>query len=354
MEAIGGELNAYTSRENTCFVTHSLKEHLGLSLDVLCDLVSSPTFSRADIEKEKQVVIQEIHMSDDMLEEAIFDLYFEHVYKGSTLGLPILGTVKSIENTKRSIIMEYYKRQYTAENIIVSVAGNMKHEDVVRFVEKHLRPNKPSKAKTPNSREDEPRAKSFREVVRRHGEQAHMLIGFPSGDIRDRLRFEAFIVNSALGGGMTSRLYQEIREERGLVYSIHSQLSTFMDAGLNLVYAGTEAKHMPDVVEITLKELKKLKKLGLKKSDVELFKTQVKGSILLGADDVENRMNSIGINEMVFGKYRSVDDVMYDVEAVTPDTVHEYIETRMDLDNLSILLMGALPEAPTKKWLQSF
>ena len=255
--------------------------------------------------------------------------------------------------------------------MIVSVTGNIDHREVNDLVEKYLKPpvaKEKSKAKQPrvkppgpNSPEvlsdsvllNPPEPKMFREVLRRPSEQVHILVGFPSINFRDPHRFEAIVVDTLLGGGLTSRLYQEVREERGLVYSIFSQLTTFADTGLETIYAGTEAKHAPTVIEIILRELKRLKKNGIKKVDLDLFKTQVKGSILLGADDVESRMNSLAVNEMMFGRYRSVDEVVRDVEKVTLDSVHEFIETKFRPNDPSILLMGQLPESPTKKWLES-
>lgn len=366
MEAVGGDLNAYTSRESTTFVTHSLKEHLGLSLDVLADLVCRPSFERTDIQKEKQVVIQEILMSEDQLEDAIFDHYLKFVYQGSPLGLPILGTVKSIEGMKRETIVDFHRRLYVAEEMIVTVAGHVDHDEVIRLVLKWLKPPQaPKTSKTPRAPQapESPRVaraagrvapamRVFREVIKRPSEQAHILVGFPASNFTDRLRFEGLVVNTLLGGGMTSRLFQTVREEKALAYAVYSQLMSFTDAGLNLIYAGTEPKKAPMVVELILKEVKKLKKQGLKKADLELFKTQVTGQILLGADDIDSRMNSLGANEMVLGRYRSVDDVMRDVQAVSLDSVHEYIETYLDFDRLGILLMGPLPEAPTKKWLE--
>jgi predicted Zn-dependent peptidase len=377
MEAVGGDLNAYTSRENTAYVTHSLSEHVELSLDVLSDLVCNPSFIAADVEKEKQVVIQEIHMAEDQLEDIIFDEFFESFYPTSALGKPILGSVKSIEEMERKTVLDFHKRQYTAENIIVSVAGNVHHGEVADLVSKYLKlppTPKTKKKKTPrgeiptlplvpgpNSPEvlsdsvllSPPEPARFREVIRRSAEQVHVLVGYPSINFRDPHRFEAMVVNTLLGGGMTSRLYQEVREERGLVYSIFSQLTTFADTGMELVYAGTEPKNAPEVIEIILRELRRLKKHGIKRADLDLFKTQVKGSILLGADDIENRMNSLAVNEMMFGRYRAVDEVVRDVEKVTLDSVHEYIESKFLPDDPSILLMGGLPEGPTKKWLET-
>lgn len=356
MEAVGGDLNAFTSRESTCFVTHSLKDHVGLSMDVLADLVCRPSFDPTDIRKEKSVVLQEIHMSEDQLEEYIFDRYLELAFAGSRLGVPILGTAKSIQEMPRKTIVDFHQRLYTAENLIVTAAGHVSHDHVLDLVMKYVKfpkaTSKRGRAEAKEIKRIAPEPKAFREAVRKPSEQVHILIGVPSSSFTDRLRFESYIVNTFLGGGMTSRLFQSIREEKGLAYSIYSQLSAFSDAGLNLVYAGTEPKKAPTVVEMILKELKKLKREGMRKSDLELFKTQVLGQILLGADDVESRMNSLGVNEMVFGKYRSVDDVMHDVQKISMDSIHEYIEMYTDLDKLGILLMGPLPEEATRKWLQ--
>ena len=354
MEAVGGELNAFTSREYTSFVSTSLKEDLGLSLDVLSDLVCNPTFDAGDIRKEKQVVLQEIHMSEDVIEDAIFDHFLERAFPDSALGRPILGTAKSIEEMKRKTIVDFHDRQFRPENMILSVAGNVKHRDVVELATKHLKFGREKAAKGNQTAHLDARAtasRPFRAAVHRPSEQAHVLIGLPSHDFRSELRFAGIVVNTLLGGGMTSKLYQTVREDRGLVYSIYSQLVTFVDSGLNLIYAGTEPKNMPLVVELTLKEIKKLVKAGVKRSDLDLFKTQVRGQILLGADDIESRMNSLGVNQMVFGEYRSVDDVIQDINKISLDSVHEYIETYLDSSDLGMLVMGQIPEGPTAKWL---
>ena len=379
MEAVGGDLNAFTSRESTCFVTHSLREDLGLSLDVLADLVCRPVFDARDIAKEKSVVLQEIHMSDDQLEDAIFDRYFELAYPESPLGQPILGTVKSIESMKRSTILDFHEKIYLPENIIVTVTGNVDHDRVVDLVFKQLRFSKNNKSLKTNgrfsaapvgqgkgksgragqnrandlslSRREAPTLAHFRHAVKRPSEQTHILMGMPSTTFSDPLRFDAYIVNTLLGGGMTSRLFQKVREEKGLAYSVYSQLSTYTDSGLSLVYAGTEAKKAPQVIDTILKEMNRLRRDGISKSDLRLFKTQVLGQIQLGADDIENRMNSLGVNEMVLGRYRAVEDVMREIESVSLDSVHEYIEKYMRQDEVGMLVMGPIPEQPMKRWL---
>jgi len=351
MEAVGGDLNAYTSRESTIYVTHALKEALALSIDVLSDLVCNPLFDAGDIRKEKQVVVQEIRMAEDQLEDCIFDRYFERVYRDSSIGRPILGTIESISRMRRDKIVDFHRRLYVPENLIVSVAGHVDHDEVVELVNKYLKlKNGRSFARI---NDEPPTIHAFRDVIKRPSEQAHILIGLPSADFRSRYKADSFIVNALLGGGMTSRLYQTVREEKGLVYSIYSQLVTGRDTGVNLVYASAEPKKTPHVVELILKEIRRLKKDGLKKSELEFFKRQVRGQIVLGADDIESRMNALAVNEMILGRYRSVDDIIRDVENVSWDSVHEYLEEKFDLDKLGILLMGALPEAPTRKWLET-
>lgn len=356
MEAVGGDLNAFTSRENTCFMTVSLKEHLGLALDVLSDLVARPVFHPSDIKKEKHVVIQEIHMSEDQLEDSIFDRYFERAYPNLPLGKSILGTAKSIAGMKRETILDFHRRTYTPKNMVVSVAGGVDHEEVVALVRKHLRfteNEKSGKGKTASSTSgigsELISMTPFKEKISRPSEQMHILLGLPAADFRAPLRFEGLIVNSLLGGGMTSRLYQTVREDRGLVYSIYSQLVTFVDTGQMLIYAGAEPKEALRVVELTLKEIKKLRREGVARKDLEFFKTQVKGQILLGADDIDNRMNSLAVNEMVFGRYRSVDEVIQDIDRISPDSIHSYIETYLDLDRAALLLMGAGEKKSAKK-----
>jgi predicted Zn-dependent peptidase len=285
------------------------------------------------------------------------------VYPGVPLGKPILGSVKSIETMKRETILSYHARQFTAPNMIVTVTGNVDPDEVLSLVMKHLKPRKGT-AEQLNRRGPDlvpesasggraVEAVAFREAIQRPSEQAHVLIGLPAADFRSDLRFEGYVVNSLLGGGMTSRLYQTVREDRGLVYSIYSQLVSFADSGVKLIYAGSDPKRTPLVIDLTLREIKKLRRDGIKKADLDLFKTQVKGQILLGADDIDNRMNSIGVNEMIFGRYRSVDDVIRDVEKVSLDSVHEYIERYIDLDRMGILVMGAVPAEQTRKWLQT-
>lgn len=347
LEALGGDLNAYTTREYTCYHALVLKDHWEKALDVLCDLVSNMQISAKDYKLEKGVILQEIAMTDDTPEELIYDILFEKSYAGNPLSTPILGTVKSVASMSQKKVTDYYKSRYTGRNIIVTAAGNLDHQIFFNAVEKKLA--KKPKAKFAAKRE-RPRWKPARVVSEKSSEQTHMLMGLPTASFKDSQRFEAYIVNTLLGGGMTSKLYQSVREKKGLVYSIHSMLNTYVDSGSMLIYAGTDLKSVRKVSEIVSRELKKLKKSGISAADVELFKTQVVGAILLGSDDIESRMSSIAVNEMVFGEYRSVDSVVQQIQKVTRASVNDFIHDKFDTDKISGVLMGAGVDELGKWW----
>lgn len=351
LEEVGGDLNAYTSREYTCFHSVSLKEHLSLSLDILTDLICDANFSAEDYFKELQVILQEIDTSADQLEDYIFDMYFESAYKKQSLGTPILGTRKSLESMKRLNLQKFYKDLYRGKNLIVSVAGRVDHDEVVREISTRLG------EKSANSLRPERKAnifKPFKKMVEKPAEQAHVLVGWPSCAITEKYRFEAYIVNSILGGGMTSRLYQSIREDKGWAYSVYSFLQAFTDTGCLSVYVGTSRDRVKDVLEMTRKELSKMIDKGIGKKELDSFKTQVLGQILLGADDMDNRMTSIAVNEMLFQEYRSVERVIEDIQKVSTESIRKYLDRYLARENFGVLLMGDVMTQKIEKALEKF
>lgn len=337
LEALGGDLNAYTTREYTCYHALVLKDHWEKALDVLTDLVSNMQLNRKEFSLEKGVILQEIAMSEDSHEELIYDVFYEQVYGTHPLGRSILGTPKSIALMKQNQVMDYYKKTYSGKNIIISAAGCVDHDELMAGIEQRLGVKK--KLALKNTRKV-PRWLKRRHVVEKQAEQVHMLLGFPTASFQDKRRFEAVITNTLLGGGMTSKLYQSVREKKGLVYTIHSSLNTHIDSGMMTIYAGTEIKNARKVGDLISREFDKIRKQGVSKHDVEMFKTQVIGSILLGSDDIENRMTSLAVNEMVFGRYRAVESVIEEIKAVTVDSVNHYFSEELKLDKASGVLLG--------------
>ena len=344
LESLGGDLNAYTTRESTTYHCQVLKDDWKQGLSVLTDLVCNMKVRGKDFILEKNVILQEIMMGDDSAEDIIYDHFFETVYKGHPLGRQILGTKQTVQAMSMKKITDYYKSTYQGSNLILSAAGQIDHDELVMACQKLLKSRR--KFAIPKVRKT-PVWNPGRKVVEKDLEQTHMLVSFPAASYKDKYRLEAFVLNSLLGGGMTSKLYQSIREKQGLAYSIFSMLNTQSDSGSITIYAAVDAKKTKKVLGIIRTELRKLKNKGISKRDVELFRTQVRGQLLMGSEDIENRMTSLGVNEMVFGEYRSVDRVIKEVESVTYESVNRYLKTHFHLNKASIIMIG--PNAKTEE-----
>lgn len=338
LEEVGGELNAYTTREYTCYHALVLRDHWKRAVEVLSDLVSNMDLKESHFQLEKSVVLQELSSSFESHEDHINDEFLMRAYKNHPLGMPILGTETSLINLTRKDISDYYKKRYTGKQILVSCAGSVEHDDLVKEVERHLGKKMGGRALPERKK---PQFHSFAGILDKSTDQTHLLIGLPTGKFNDVLRFEAFIVNALLGGGMTSKLFQSVREKKGLTYTIYSSLNTFTDAGILLIYASVENENLKAVVDTVLKSMTEIKKNGISAHHLKLFKTQVIGAILLGSEDVENRMMSLGINEMVLRRYKPVQEVIDEIQAVNKNSVHEYIEKYFQLNNFGGLLLGS-------------
>jgi len=350
LEAVGGEVNAYTSREHTCFHSATLREDQSLSVDVLSDLISQAQFKKEEFIKEREVILQEIDMSADNLEEYIFDIYFEKVFAGHNLGTPILGTEQTLMDINRDDLYDFYKKRYGGEHLIISVAGDVDHDLIVSEVSKALVYNKSDAVSSINVDDRKcPEINSFLEVVNKPSEHTHCLIGFPSSAYMSDNRFDSYIVNTYLGGGMTSKLYQEIREKLALCYSVYTYLHSFTDNGLIMMYAGTSEKNLERVLSEFKVAVDNLKKDGISDEDLNFFKRQVKGQIMIGADDIENRMTSLAVNEMVFGEYKTVDSVLKEIDRVSNESISRYIKEYLNYNDMGVLLMGPVKEAVAKE-----
>jgi predicted Zn-dependent peptidase len=346
LEVVGGELNAYTTREYTCYHTLMLKDHWTRGVEVLADLVCNMDIKQDQFRLEKSVVLQELNASEESNEELIYDEFLARCYRKSSVGNPIIGSRETLEKMKKKDVEAYYKSHYTGSNIIVSCAGSLEHDKLVEKVRQLFHSKKRSRKNKPQKKPD---FLPFADVINKTSDQIHMLVGLPSTSFKDKYRFESFIVNALLGGGMTSKLFQSVREKKGLAYTIYSSLNTFMDTGFIGIYSAVETKNVKKLVDTIVAEMKRVKKYGVNRPDIKLFKTQVTGSILLGSDDIENRMTSLGINEMVFGVYKPVDEIINEVQTVSSASIDEYIEKFFQLDNIGALLIGE-GVSPLESW----
>jgi predicted Zn-dependent peptidase len=347
LDEVGGELNAYTTREYTCYHALMLKDHWQRGIEVLADIVCNMNIKSEHFKLEKSVVLQEINASEENHEDLIYDEFLARCYKHNPLGKPILGNRKSLDSINLGEVEEFYESKYTGSNLIISCAGPLEHEKLVEKVSLLFKSKKRSrKSQVP----EKPKFHSFAEVIEKNADQIHLLIGVPSTSFKDEFRFESFIVNALLGGGMTSKLFQSVREKKGLAYTIYSSLNTFVDTGFIGIYSAVEAKNVKKLASTLINEIKRVKIKGINKPDIKLFKTQVIGSILLGSDDVENRMTSLGINEMVFGVYKPIDEIINEIQSVSTASIDEYIERYFQLNTIGALMLGEDVEKLNDWW----
>jgi len=252
----------------------------------------------------------------------------------------------------RDDLFNFYKSRYKAEHLVVSVAGAVDHDQVVNLVEKNLLFE--GSQNTVKVDRHLPKMDVFKQYYQKDSEQIHYLLGLPSSSFKSKNRFDSYIVNAFLGGGMTSQLYQKIREDKALAYSVYSYLQSFTDSGLMMFYVGTSENHIEQVAEMVKAEVDQLIQQGISKQQLDFYKRQVKGQIMLGADDVENRMNSLAVNEMVFNEYRPVDHVVNEIEKVTTASAHEFIQSHFDFSKAGCLLLGKCEEPLQKSVFSQF
>src|SRR5436305_1663277 len=320
LEAVGGELNAFTAKEYTCYYARVLDADLPLAVDVICDMVTSSLLASREVENERGVILEEIAMHDDDPGDAVHDIFSEMVWPDTPLGRPVLGTAQSITSISRAAIAGYYRRRYRPDNLVVAAAGNLEHSAVVRLVRKAF------EATALETQETAPappriggRAPSFvpaSVVVPRPTEQANLVLGAAGLARRDDRRFALGVLNAALGGGMSSRLFQEVREKRGLAYSVYSFTSHFADTGIFGVYAGCHPKRARDVLELCREQLSLVATHGVTRDELERGKGQMRGGLVLGLEDSGSRMSRLGKSELVYGELLPVDELLARIDAV--------------------------------------
>jgi predicted Zn-dependent peptidase len=337
LEAVGGQLNAFTTKEYTCFYAKVLDEDMDLAIDVLNDMFFHSLFDEKEIEKEKKVVIEEIKMYEDSPDELIHDVFSEQVWKDHPLGKPILGTEESIRNLNREKIMHYLEQHYAPDNLVIAVAGKIKHEDVLNKLNTVYSEFKRGARRV---LEGTPTGQTVHKMITKETEQMHLVMGVQGLGQDDDDMYPMHIVNNILGGGLSSRLFQEIREQRGLAYSVFSYHSTYVDSGLFAIYAGTTPSNSQEVVECILAEILDLKNNGITADELERTKAQIKGGLYLGLESASSRMSRLGKTELTYNRVISPEDVVEKLERVTLEDVKQVMNRLWKKDKISLVMMG--------------
>jgi predicted Zn-dependent peptidase len=344
MDGLGGELNAFTSRENTTFYCKVLDEHLVKAVDLLGDILRHSLFDSTEIEKERDVILQEIKMSEDDPEDLVHELHTQNIWKGDPLGRSILGKAKTVSEITRRDILSHWRRSYRPDRMVIAVAGNFSRTKLVKQMDRvfgRLAPH------TSWIDRRTPPTQNGRFLLKYKSlKQVHICLGMPGIPLVHRDRYAMLVLNSLLGGGMSSRLFQEIREKRGLVYSIYSHFSGYHDAGLFTVYAATSEKALARLLKVTLHELGRLRNEGIARSELERTITQLKGNIMLGLESTDSRMARLAKDEIYFERFSSLKETLSRIEKVSRRQIRHLCEQVFDPGQLSLTVLGPVNAVP--------
>ncbi len=343
-DAVGGDLNAFTAKENTCFYARVRDRDLPMAIEFLGDMIQDSVLRSLDFDAERQVILEEIHMRDDTPDDLVHDLMNETLWPDHPLGRAVLGTLESVESTSRDQVRRFYRKHYVPGNLVIALAGNVKHEDAIKLVRANFDAGKIRRTKTPapwTTRQvrDVPRASGRSVVHRRPTEQAHLCLGANGLARSDPDRFALGLVNNAFGGGMSSRLFQEIREKRGLAYSVYSYHQMYAEAGLFAVYAGTTPSKAQEVLALVHEQLEDVAGSGITESELEKAKGHMKGSMVLSMEETSGRMSRLGKSAIMGGEVLTVSQALKRVGAVTLDDTRRVAE-RVLGGSMSLAVVG--------------
>ena len=340
VDSIGGNLDAFTAKELVCFNTKVLDEHLSLAFDVLADLVLHPSFREEDIEKEKGVILEEIKMEADSPDYLVHEIFSANFWKDHPLGKPILGTPQSVKRFDQDMIRSYYSAVYAPSNLVVTAAGNLTHGGLVALARQHLEslpPAGPAPA-------DQLPVTHARIALRNKKslEQVHLCLGVPSYPLPHEERFACYVLNTLLGGGMSSRLFQNVRERQGLAYAVFSELNPYRDTGCLSIYAGTSIESAKKVVEAIRNEFRDLKENLVADEELRRAKDHLKGSLMLSLESTSSRMSNLARQEMYFGRFFSLDELVESIESVSASDVQRIAQTFFDPKQIALTILGNL------------
>lgn len=337
MESLGGSLNAFTGKEVTCYFANALDIHLKNAVEILADMVCNSTFPDKEIDREKQVVIEEIKSIKDTPEEYVFDVFHEKLFPNSSLGRPILGNETIIDSVNRSKVLSFWEDNYFGENIIISAAGQLSHSSLVNLVNKYF-----VFSTIPHERHFETVKSAFSEsyYLDQPISQAHLCTGGVSISYKSEERFPLMILNTYLGGGMSSRLFQQVREKRGLAYSVYSFIDFYSDVGLFGIYAGTDHQKLDIIQSLLRDELEKVSTEPLKKGTLITLKNQLKGNLVLSLESSSRRMSRLAKNELYFGEYVTIDSLIKSIDKVNEEDIISIAQKVFRPDNFITVILN--------------
>ncbi len=340
VDSIGGNMDAFTAKECICFNVKVLDEHLPIAMDVLSDLVLNPVFDTKDIGRERGVILEEIKMDEDNPDYLVHEIFTQNFWKDHPLGKPILGTKETVRRFEQQVVVDSYSQRFNPGNLIIAAAGNINHERFVDLVSKHFQHMRPQG----NGYHTEAPKVVPRIIMRNKKalEQVQICIGVPCHPIAHERRYASYILNTVLGGGMSSRLFQNIRERQGLVYAIYSDLNPYRDTGCLGVYAGTSRESAARVVDSVIAEFRNLKSSPVPDEELRRCKDQLKGSLMLSLESSTARMSNLARQEMYFDRFYSLDELIERIEAVTADDLRNLANDFFRTENIAVTVLGNL------------
>jgi predicted Zn-dependent peptidase len=339
IDSIGGQLNAFTDKEYVGFYAKVLDRHLPFAFGLLSDIVLNPTFPSVEMKRERNVIFEEINMVEDSPQELIHEVFQEKFWQGHPLGRPISGTKDSVTRITRNDVMQFFKSNYTACNTLISVAGNIRHKKVQQLAEQYFSDLKTGSHLSPGPG---PIVHPSREIRHKPNlEQTHLCIGTQCPTLTSKDRYAIHILSNVLGGGMSSRLFQNIREKRGLVYSIYSTLNLYRDAGSLVVYAGTAAQSAEKVVKLILKELRKLRDTLVPSEELARSKENIKGSIMLSLESSSSRMTHLAQQQIYYGRFYKLEEILSSIDRVRATDLRRLANDIFDSKFLTLTLIGS-------------
>jgi predicted Zn-dependent peptidase len=345
IEDVGGSLGAATGKENTCFYGRVMGEHLPVAIDLLMDMITNASLTADDLEVERQVILEEIKMYEDDPEDFAHETMILNIWPGHPLSRPITGTLESVSGINPTTLKKHVRDYYVPDKIVVSIAGNFDETAALKQLKELIEPLKASLTKKDRPL---PLMHPFTLVKHKDIEQAHISIATHGLKVVDPRRYEIAILDLCLGGNMSSRLFQEVREKRGLVYSINSFRESHRETGLMGIYAGASPKHISEVLKLISKELKRLKKEGFSPQEINRAKTQLKSELLLGLESMRNRTVRNAYAELFYGRQLTVEEICHDIDQVTEKGVQQLANDLFQPESLSLVLVGPAPELEKK------